>query len=602
MGVSNVNNANKAQIVKLALANKNRQVSNATPEYMKMTGSIFDAPGAKENDKRAQITDLNTKESIKNLTPTTGGKKKINGESFQGIDDVSSGKAAMATGKSAAKTTEDYKKETEKDEKLVNQYSKDAIKLSKDIDKNDKTFAKKLQSDQKQFDNDNKKIQKAVKESEETEKAIKDAKDELDGLLASNSFKMGGDQNSSNNSARINELQTFIGSKIGMLQQNGKTIYSLQRSQTKTLTRMNKTNRAYVKTQKTNKKNIQSQEKSTNSVIDTAQKIETYSAMVQAGGQTLGLAGDGLIALGNATAGLFGSGAALIAVGTAMKKVGSVMELVGQYGQAAANITKTAAYAAEGNLMGAMMSATAAVQTGAAAIKSTTQIGKTWQSINEQARAAKQNIAAQAAAKDTIKNEIASVDKESLAQKLGKKVDDLTNKDIEKEALGGLTKKQARKYMAADIRENMAINEALSMDELRELAVSKSENALNNAKETFSKKVAGINTDNLSKKQIARLKNEQFKIAINDKNNILNKKLDKTFDNMAKYSDNGNWGKKLESLGGSITSIATVFMNNQAIDEMSAARKKPLPQYQMDARTRKIMQRNQMYSNRFSYV
>jgi hypothetical protein len=631
MGVTNVNTANKAQIVKLALNNKNKQVQNNAPEYMKMTGSIFNAPELKTNDKRSEIADLNTKQSIKTLIPTNNKKNKVDGDSFQDVDDASSGRAAIATGNKVVKSTEDYKKQTENDEKLVNQYSKDATKLSKDIANNDKKFAKTLQTQQKEFDRDNQKIQKAVKESEEAQKEIDDAKHELDGLLAANSFSVGGNQSSSGNSARINELQTFIGSKIGMMQKNGKTIYSLQRSQTRTLTRMKRTNKVYINTQKTNQKNIKSQENSTNSVIDTAQKIEQFSALTQAGGQALGLAGDGLIALGEGLAStLFGSsvGAVLITIGTGMKKVGAVMELVGQYGQAAANITKTAAYAAEGNLMGAMQSAMMAAQTGAAAVKSTTQIGKTWSSINEQARAAKQNIEAKAVAKETVNKavedkaltnagmDISNMTKEQRQEAL-KGISKDKMKEAQNEALGGMTKKQAKKLVAADIRNGMATNEALSMDQLKALAEANSKGSLDRAVNSFNEqetaalkekgwtKVADGVYQTKSGKIITSgkgLKSKQFKLALGNSNKALDKTLNKTFENMAKYGDNGNWGKKLQAFGSSFTSIGTIFMQNQAMNEMSMARKKPLPQYQMDARTRRIMQRNQMYANRFSYV
>lgn len=672
MGITNVNNTNKAQIVKLALNNKNKQVKNNTPEYMKMTGSIFNAPEAKSNDKRQEIANLNTEQSLKTLTPKKSSKPKVDGDSFQDVDDASSGRAAISTGKGVVRATESYTAQTEKDEKVVNQYSKEATRLTKDINDNDKKFGKALQADQKAFDKDNQKIQKTVKESEETQKEIDDAKHELDGLLAANSFKMGGEQNSSDNSAKINELQTFIGSKIGMLQKNGKTIYSLQRSQTRTLTRMKRTNRVYVNTQKTNQKNIKSQENSTNSVIDTAQKIEQYSALAQAGGQALGLAGDGLVALGHAMSStLFGSsvGAVLISIGEVMQHVGSIMELVGQYGQAAANITKTAAYAAEGNLMGAMQSAVMAAQTGAAAVKSTTQMGKTWNSINEQARAAKQNIAAQEAAKETVNKavedkaltnagmDISNMTKEQRQEAL-KGISKDKMKEAQNEALGGMTTKQAKQFITSDLREQMAQGNLGNTKSVKELKQKLKEGFTSTTKDSDghihkfenwnaeSSLNLAISSYNHEKEEVA-IKNKILDPKFNTKNewmyrdvnmyngtnevvSDLNNKIDgnhymtidgkkikiskfnKIVDAQFKsYTEDVfdkvpntkiDWGSNLQKLGGSVMSIATVFMNNQAMNEMSAARKRPLPQYQMDARTRRIMQRNQMYANRFSYV
>ena len=126
-----------------------------------------------------------------------------------------------------------------------------------------------------------------------------------------------------------------------------------------------------------------------------------------------------------------GAGAALIATGNVMQKVGTVVEMVGNYGQMAANITKTAAYAADGNLAGALTSAASAIQTGAAAVKSTKDLGNTFEKINEQANQATQKLAANTAARETVK-------------------------DMSTEELGGMSKKQARKATAAKLQAQMA--------------------------------------------------------------------------------------------------------------------------------------------------
>ena len=85
----------------------------------------------------------------------------------------------------------------------------------------------------------------------------------------------------------------------------------------------------------------------------------------------------------------------------------------------------------------------------------------------------------------------------------------------------------------------------------------------------------------------------------------INKIAQKTY-NTPKLNDKAStkvdWGSNLQKLGSSAMTIATVFMRNQAMNEMSNPPKKRLEPYQMDARTRRIMQRNQRYRMHASYV
>jgi len=625
MGVNNVNTANKAQIIKLALNKKSAQNTEANkPEYLKMTGSIFNAPtnGIKKDPQRDELAQLNAKNSLKELgTSTSSGKKKIGEDSFKDVDDVASGKAAIATGRSTTKSVEEYTAKTENNTGVVKKLSQDAKKLGDQIADNDKVFARKLKTEQKEFEKDNDKIKKIVKENEENQKAIDDAQHELDGLLARNSFSISGadgNNGNSNNNQRIKELQSIIGSKVCLMQQNGKAIYSLQRSQSKTLSRMNKTNKIYINNQKVNKKNIQSQEKQNNSIIDVAQQIEQYSAMAQAGGQTLRVAGIGLEALGHATNSLFGAGAALVTIGKIMQKVGSVLELVGQYGQTAANLTKTAAYVADGNIMGAMMSCSAAIQSGTAAVKSTGNIGKEWKNIDAQANAAKQNIVAKEAAKTAVDE---AIDKQAVATKLGKDVKDITDDDIKnnidsiskdelkaasEKALGGMSKKQATKYVTNELRNQMANGDiATSYQYTNEKGKVKTHNM--SAKE-LSNSIKYNGTLNLKTNEFTEFKNNTgFNAALqNAKDAFAKTPADRKF-TVPKLVDKADtkvdWGSNLQKLGSSAMTIATVFMRNQAMNEMSnASKRRYLEPYQIDARTQRIMARNQRYRMHANYV
>jgi hypothetical protein len=80
--------------------------------------------------------------------------------------------------------------------------------------------------------------------------------------------------------------------------------------------------------------------------------------------------------------------------------------------------------------------------------------------------------------------------------------------------------------------------------------------------------------------------NKKFKAKISEFNKkvISNRKYEGT-----------NFGSMIEKLGGNVTNIAMVFAKNKAMDEMTNNMRRPLPQYQMDARTRSIMERNQRY-------
>lgn len=68
MGVSNVNNLNKIDLTKLALAQKSRQAKSNQPAYMQMTGSIFNAPEVKQQQETTNLNTLNTKKSLNELT------------------------------------------------------------------------------------------------------------------------------------------------------------------------------------------------------------------------------------------------------------------------------------------------------------------------------------------------------------------------------------------------------------------------------------------------------------------------------------------------------------------------------------------------------
>ena len=291
----------------------------------------------------------------------------------------------------------------------------------------------------------------------------------MDSLLGSSTFTISrgdgtqGGQSTNPNQDKIDQLQKFIGSKSNLVQNNGKQIYSLQRSSSRTLSRMNRTNANFVKIHKKNTKAIQQNQNETSNVVKFATKLEQWSAIAEQGGKALDFAGQGMVAAGQAIASTaWGAavGAAMIATGTVMSKVGTVAEMLGQYGQTAANITKTAAYAAEGNLAGAMTSAAAAIQSGAAAQKSTKGLGDNFKAIDQRATNATNKAAANAAAKQAVKN-------------------------MDAEQLGGMTKKEMKKSISGELQGQLANNEINSKDLFNDVKNKsiKSNDAVNGARD-----------------------------------------------------------------------------------------------------------------------
>lgn len=410
MGVSNVNNLNKIDLTKLALAQKSRQAKSNQPAYMQMTGSIFNAPEVKQQQETTNLNTLNTKKSLNELTKKTSTSNSTTNKT-EGKDkeeNVDQG-SVKSQGNQAKKGTT----QTEKDSREVKRINSESKKLNKDIKQEDKKFQAQLKQQQAAFQKDSAKLEKLSQETEETQTEIDNAQNELDSLLGSSTFTISrgdgtqGGQSTNPNQDKIDQLQKFIGSKSNLVQNNGKQIYSLQRSSSRTLSRMNRTNANFVKIHKKNTKAIQQNQNETSNVVKFATKLEQWSAIAEQGGKALDFAGQGMVAAGQAIASTaWGAavGAAMIATGTVMSKVGTVAEMLGQYGQTAANVTKTAAYAAEGNLAGAMTSAAAAIQSGAAAQKSTKGLSNNFKAIDQRATDATNKAAANAAAKQAVKN------------------------------------------------------------------------------------------------------------------------------------------------------------------------------------------------------
>ena len=414
----------------------------------------------------------------------------------------------------------------------------------------------------------------------------------MDSLLGSASFSINRDPNSGDtsnpNQDRINELQTIIGSKVTLLQSNGQQIYSLQRSSSRTITKMTKTNANYVKVNQQNSKAITQNQSKTDKVIETATTIEQISALVSQTGQAVNYAGKGLIILGqsmSATPFTAAVGSALIATGQVMQKVGTVVEMVGNYGQTAANITKTAAYAADGNLAGALTSAASAVQTGSAAVKSTKNLGNTFEKINEQANQATQKLTADRVARQTVND---TIKKDGM------------------EGLGGMSTKQARKAASAQLQAQMAdpnsgitTNAKWAKGQLNDLTeqltsapkdgTSIAQQALNNSKTQFADAVTSAGGS--IKDGVVSGLDKKAKKEINNK---VKTGFTNTATDTVKSSKKFDWGKLANGLQATAAKLGS--QNTQQTTQNTT---KPAPA-QWDLSKDRIFQKTYNYNRRYA--
>lgn len=595
MSVSNVYNQGKINAIKLNLGAQAKKASANKPAYMQMTGSIFDAPGVKNSASATanSLNDLNTSKSLSELNAsgeTTTGSSKSSTDDIKSIDNAADGKAAAASAESSADQVESLTKDTQNDQKTVEKFDSDAQKLDKQIEKDDKKFKTQLKKQENDLKKDNEKLQKLVQQTEETQTEVENAQNELDSLLGSASFSINRDPNSGEatnpNQDRINELQTIIGSKVTLLQSNGQQIYSLQRSSSRTITKMNKTNANYVKVNQQNSKAIAQNQSKTDKVIEVAGQIEQISALVSQTGQAVNYAGKGLIILGqsmSATPFTAAVGSALIATGQVMQKVGTVVEMVGNYGQTAANITKTAAYAADGNLAGALTSAASAIQTGAAAVKSTKNLGNTFEKINEQANQATQKLTADRVARQTVND---TIKKDGM------------------EGLGGMSTKQARKAASAQLQAQMA-NGTISTDakwakgQLNDLTeqmttapkdgTSIAQQALNNSKTKFADAVTSAG--GTIKDGVVGGLDRKAKSAINEQ---VKTGFTNTATNTVKSSQKFDWSK----LANGLQATAAKFGSQNTQQTAQNTTKAAPPQW--DLSKDRIFQKTYNYNRRYA--
>lgn len=569
MGVSNIYNqakANAIAAIKSNLANSGVKKADSKPEYMRMTGSIFDAPDLKRNSQVPSLASSNIKASLVELN-----KKPIEAPQGKGSNNnelempgsASEGRAAAANVKSQSNKAKKLTQKTEENTTIVNKFNSDSERLQEKIVKDNKKFKAQQLKLEGKIKSDNLKLAKLIDENEEYQKQVDDAQHELDSLLARNSFTMGGSGASANNDnqSRITELQTLIGSKVGLMQANGKIVYSLQRNQTRTIKQMNKTNSQYVKVNNQNVKAMSQQQSETSKILRVATEIEKYSALVQTAGQTLSVLGKAMVAAGTAPGMHW-----MIPVGRLMSSVGKVAEMVGQYGVAAANITKTASYAAEGNIMGAMQSAAMAVQAGTAAVKSTKNLKANFDNINTKANEALNKIDADKIAKEQVKQ----MEQDGVDFK-------------------GMSKKDMRKSISKDLQAKMNGKDAtLNRNDL-----------LENGKLTEAGRTAGQESANEVGKEFTLQIGKQGGNA-----KIASKATLKHFRNEASKTiskSSTSWQDRMQQMNQGFMTLASIYGMSQ---NSGTSNKRHAEQWDLnsDPRMARIMRNNELYRARRAYA
>ena len=552
----NVNNMNKADLVKLALKKQAGKTTSANqPSYMTKNGSVFNAPNAKQTAQTKESKPTTLSEGIEKLNNTKNSQEAKSYDNIDNIKTAEQGRKAIADlkedmqdmsplqralqrvplqlklnkleekqkglankefedsqrnlksiaqghgaikkdGTSAAGNekqningkdvsasegramAKDAEKEnaklehqtaqTKKDARTVRNFSKSSQKTGKDIKKDEAKLNKEIASESAKIKQNQAAISKESQTMEQTSTEIAALQSELQSLTADRtgigeksafSLKLAGEQNDQNcgkvnansgNSDRIAELQNQIGVKADSMSASSQKLTKLQTSTNKSITVMhNKVtlkSQYYLKTQKT----IQAQQKEESGIMKVAQKIDDISQAVTTTGSVLQKVGTGMIAAGAAMSWLGGAGAALISAGKVVKQVGSVTEMVGQYGQTAANITKAACNIAEGNFAAALQSVGTAMQTGAAAIKSTNGLKDNMKAISQEAENAQTKLAAGVTARETAKQLKESGGLDSVG---------LTQKDARKQIQGQLLEK-AQNGQATVINGRMQLTQA----------------------------------------------------------------------------------------------------------------------------------------------
>jgi hypothetical protein len=407
-----LNTPNKAELYKLAMNDRKAGESTADnkPEYMKSTGSIFNAQTTHRPGKGFNWVSQNHGEGT-----TRGAAPK-----GEGNEETPNSKSAMSQARNMGGTIGGLRGSTsgtQHDADTSKEAGKNAQRLDKTIDKGDKRYQAAHKKDLKEQQKTNVEIAKNTVLMKTEQAIITDLTAQMTTLgeasaapaggadpmggpsnsvysLASageeqtaaqngttNAFTTGGSDiggTSDANAQEIENLSTQLDESIAKMDGYSKANVKLQQVSQRQVKQMNVTNQNYVRTNNANQKAMENEHKTADKVIDVANTVDKVGQITSTVGMTLSIIGQVMEKIPyTAVPGAFIHG------------VGETANAVGSYASCAANVTKTVAYASKGDIQGALMSAGSAIMSGASAVASTQAAGKAFEGANKASAAAK---------------------------------------------------------------------------------------------------------------------------------------------------------------------------------------------------------------------
>lgn len=456
-----INSANGANYIRPKKGVSQKTTTARTPVDMTKDGSVFNDPNifstnnqpsilSLRNSRRATTTGQRGGNSIFNgqmnfvsggttgtssTNGTSGGintltsgldTSMIGGNDAVGTDDLGIGRDASA-GRAAAEEldtqTSDLRggiNDVESREDEASSISKKSVKLQKSIKKNDDKFKEKDAKQQAEFKALEQERRAVMMEMDAANKSIDEYSAELEAEIASGS----------GNFEKIATLRNAIREKSSTITIGQSKINVIGRSSKALVNEMNRTAKAYVKTNKANQKDLDKNQTKLEKTLEVAQDIEEISTIVETTGSII----ENLGRVFKACAGIPFVGAALAAAGAVMEPIGTTGKTVGQWGKTAAKLTQTVAYASAGMVQAAFMSAASAVQSGMSAVQSTKQMTSQWKnldnelkSIREQADAANTKGTAAADKADELEETQGAKDADDAGKVEGKEGTEATD-------------------------------------------------------------------------------------------------------------------------------------------------------------------------------
>lgn len=401
--------------------------------------------------------------SKKTSNPNSSATAKSGASSNEGSQeiDASNGKQAAKDVDKEADGVENDTQKTEKEAQEMEETDKEAQKSDKKLQKDSKALEKDIKKNQKDLQKNEKEIEETSQKIEEEAAAVDALSMQLDTLNAEaqsgesnnamapaennennntdntnnqdpmamhagfsvmNNIMAGsattnaneGMSSPSNNQAEIETVTKQIDQKTNVIGIYSNKITKVQKGSDKIIKSMNTNTKKYNKAVKQEQKEKQEDQSRSEKVLETATKIEGIASKVAMTGFVVGTTGDVLK--------LVILPPWIPAVGAVMAPIGHAAEAIGNYGVAAANVTKMATYAAQGNLLGALMSAGMAIMSGASAVSATGQAVKGFQNMGKNIAATQARAATYQAAKEGAKAAVTATGEEGIKQSMQKVV------------------------------------------------------------------------------------------------------------------------------------------------------------------------------------